>query len=78
MQQVLGRGMGGLEGDVSGNGEKDIQSILECDARSDESFSILRCSSGIQNPQYACVIEVKSHLPFPKCCPKPTQCRDDI
>ncbi|XP_059078515.1 uncharacterized protein LOC131876983 [Tigriopus californicus] len=37
-----------------------------------------RCEGSIQNPQYACVVETKSHLPFPKCCPQPTECRDKV
>ena len=34
-----------------------------------------RCDSLLQNPQYQCVMEEVSSIPFPDCCAHPKECR---
>ena len=37
-----------------------------------------RCEAAIRNPQYTCVVESEPGRPFPHCCPRPTECRDEV
>ena len=34
------------------------------------------CSGLLQNPQYQCVLDLATSLPFPDCCAHTKQCRD--